>query len=358
MSNIFPSTQEALEWIDQYASIKFAYGNEHAIEVCPECDADKYKLYVNLKKEKFHCFHCGWGSGASFFALLAGLSGMSEQEVSSELLCEDSPFHIDNLADYVALKLGRAQDARQTDRNTKIVCDEIPFPAKALSTSAKSREVIKYLVGRGVTLAHVNEYLINWSARIPYVNKKGHTKYIDGPFVMFPVVALDKVVAWQGRRINEGLNKYMSRGPIKKHLWPVMPKFFKLLRKTETLVIVEGVFDAIGAHECGYAALCTFGKSLSNDQLILIKRLAPKNIVIAWDKDAAKEVERAMPSLKSVTDSVRVVDHDLSKKVDFGDALASASAREYMRGLVDSAVSTYSSSYFGSYIRGILEANS
>ncbi len=61
----------------------------------------------------------------------------------------------------------------------------------------------------------------------------------------------------------------------------------QLARKKEEIVIAEGNFDVISAHQAGLATtVATCGTSLTDDHLRIIKRIT-KNVILAFDNDQA-----------------------------------------------------------------------
>lgn len=152
--------------------------------------------------------------------------------------------------------------------------------------------------------------------------------------VMIPVVMNGTTVGWQSRLIYDpdtltdaqcgliGLpwddEKRKYHKPPKYFTMPGMDKRFILwnfdqARKSEVVVVTEGVFDAVRVGPCGVA---TFGKSVSDQQVALLQQYW-KAVVVLLDPDAAKEADRLV---RRFGPTVRVVPVTLKGYKDAGEA--------------------------------------
>jgi DNA primase len=126
--------------------------------------------------------------------------------------------------------------------------------------------------------------------------------------VMFPICDLrKKVIAFGGRVLDDGMPKYLNS--------PDTPLFNKgrslyLLERareaagktTDTLVIVEGYFDAIALHQAGITnVVATLGTALTPDHIRTIRRFVTK-LVLLFDPDPAG-VRAALRTLDLFVDS-------------------------------------------------------
>ena len=110
--------------------------------------------------------------------------------------------------------------------------------------------------------------------------------------LMFPILDLRKrVVAFGGRILGEGTPKYLNS--------PETPLFKKgqtlfamdAAREAagvhQTLIIVEGYFDAVALHQAGIRHVAaTLGTALTSDHITVIRRFA-SNVVLLFDPDQA-----------------------------------------------------------------------
>ncbi len=126
-----------------------------------------------------------------------------------------------------------------------------------------------------------------------------------------------RVVGFGGRALSdEQQPKYLNtpQSPLfdKSHLLYGIDRATDPIRKQQEVVIVEGYVDALTAHQFGYRnVVATMGTALTEQQVGLVKRLAPR-IVLALDADAAGQLAmlRAVDTLRNAVgdDAEYVVD--------------------------------------------------
>lgn len=73
----------------------------------------------------------------------------------------------------------------------------------------------------------------------------------------------------------------------------------------DEIVLTEGATDTIAAWEAGYEAMAVYGSRLSAAQELLLRRYAPKKLLLAFDQDAAGQrashaVQLAFPEVEVV----------------------------------------------------------
>lgn len=73
----------------------------------------------------------------------------------------------------------------------------------------------------------------------------------------------------------------------------------------DEIVLVEGATDAIAAWEAGYEAMAIYGSRLSAAQQALLRRYAPKRLLLAFDQDEAGQ--RAVHAVQLAFPEVEVV---------------------------------------------------
>lgn len=144
----------------------------------------------------------------------------------------------------------------------------------------------KYICGRGYSINDTLKIAALYDLRCA----------IRGPFayrVIVPVYMENGLANWTGRAIGDATIRYrtlttdpekaekagmpVASHAIDKTLW----NYAELLQEGgDTLVVLEGPFDAIRidyyGYEFGLRATCLFGKNLSQDQIILLETLSGK----------------------------------------------------------------------------------
>ncbi|MDD5066922.1 MAG: DNA primase, partial [bacterium] len=112
--------------------------------------------------------------------------------------------------------------------------------------------------------------------------------------LMFPIInAMNNIIGFGGRLMNEteGLAKYMNTPETE-----VYSKRFNLyginvthnhIREKRQAIVVEGYFDAIALYQEGIRnVVALLGTSLTNEQILLLKRYADE-VVLLFDSDKA-----------------------------------------------------------------------
>ena len=330
------------DWISEYADTKDNGIGEVQVHTCPECLNDKYKLYVNTYINRWICYVCDYGRGQSDpTKLMAALSGRSLTSIRSELLELVPPAPAGDITDDLLQAFSGTQKQDVFDAPT-IQLPGSPFEGKSLT----ERPVLQYAYNRGLTPSDVQTLGLRYVHKLPV--KKG-TKFIDGPFLVFPITIGGRPVCYQGRRMGDGVPKYVSGSDISNWLWPLDQTLFNVY-KSKQLMLVEGVFDALGLIKMGHPAVCTFGKSLSDSQLDLLTELKPAELVFAWDLDAKQEVLRSVDRAAHKFTKTSVVSFDgyggQSQKVDPGDALVDPMVAQWIQGRLAAAVDVRSQDFF------------
>jgi hypothetical protein len=348
MSSIY----EALELLDlegwletnNTSSIKKAGGDERRIEVCPKCLDNRHKLYVNVQKKTWICFNCDWGRGkTSIIDFLASVSNKLKSEIYSELLKTVIPSDTTSLVTKLEDIFNETPNCNFNIPEPK----EIELPGTNNWNSLTTHPVLNYAYSRGLTPEMVSYLQLRYSDKLP--TSKGYE--VTGPWLLFPVFFGKKAVAWQGRRVGSNKDpKYFGNANIKEWLWPLSDLFFQFY-KNKTVILTEGVFDALGFLSVGIPALCTFGKSLSSMQLQLLQELHPSEVAFAWDLDAYKSTLNIVDKVSHIFSKISVITFDevnnkSSSKVDAGDALVNVDVADYIKNAFSQRIDTKSSKFF------------
>lgn len=139
--------------------------------------------------------------------------------------------------------------------------------------------------------------------------------------VMFPILDVNgRVIGFGGRVLGEGEPKYLNSPETRifeksRNLYGM--NLAKISRKNY-LLICEGYMDVIALHSAGFQnAVAALGTAFTLQHAMLIKRYVSE-VVLTFDSDGAgqKAAMRAIPILKSVGISIRVLDMQPYKDPD------------------------------------------
>jgi len=347
--------EEALEnldletWLSEYVDLKTGGGSERRIGTCPECFADDYKLYVNVETRFWICYKCDWGRGKyDAVELMAAVSGRTPTDIRIEL----ASMVVITPAGDLTTKLNDIFDlVGSADASFAIQeAPEVVVPGAANFNGLSMQPVYNYAIGRGLTPQQIQYLGLQPAFKVPTKPDPvtGTMREVKGPWLVFPVRIAGKPVAWQGRKLKkEDKLKYLSSEGIHDWLWPLDDTFFKVWRPGMPVVIVEGVFDALGLLRYGVPALCTFGKSISDKQVSLLHELFPDELILMWDADAKREIYRAADRLYTAFPKVSVVNtqHPTGKKIDAGDALKDPQVVPWLASTIQTRLNTRSQEF-------------
>lgn len=282
-----PDLEEAISLVNLEAflhehGMKFRVsGDEISLEICPRC-RKAWKLYINRRTKRFICF---------------------------SLLCNNSfqghfPLFVQQVenVDYSTAKKHIQQYAERRGwarRETSLV-DLIPLDQDvALPPNFRQlgdpgnpfeRPYWLYLRNRGVSDLLIREYHMGYTRLGPYAGR-----------VFIPVLFQGRLANWIARDITGKLVPKIQTPPGN-HQGSVLFNYDRL-RYTTTLVLTEGVFDALRLPD---RCVATFGKRLTTEQRNILIRSNVKELIFAWDNDAWSAITKTAWEVRPFFDSVRI----------------------------------------------------
>ena len=229
-------------------------GTQRNYEHCPVCGSDGKKLYVDPMTGMWFCFAGQHHAGGE---VDVGLDDWSPGRDILDLMDPDT----DEL----------------TWQET-----ELP-PWESLTPIAR-----RYLSRRGLCKQEmVTQGLVEWTGQYR---------------VLFPYFKGGELIFWTSRRYSKAVGegpKYLSQPGIK----PLYEPITKPPVSPGTLVLVEGVLDALAVNRAGYKAVALGGKSLAAHNVENVLTLAENCGIIAvlLDGDALHAAMRLQDTLSSRT---------------------------------------------------------
>jgi len=220
------------------------------------------KLYLNANTERFMCFRCSAkGVGLKRLDIESGTPVYDREAIRGMA----STMHAEEklVSDYVAAPDGFQQDWR--------------IPTEGL-------RALRYLRERGVTLEQAEGWGLGYCT-------EGKLK----DFIILPVwhVSGDYMVYWVARSMT-GKSYINAQVPSNDILWNWVGQ--------EHIILVEGIFDGIGA---GRNAVAMLGKLLKKGQLAKLVMCPPKSVCVMVDRDARADAisiaSRLQPFVEHIT---------------------------------------------------------
>jgi DNA primase len=298
------------------------------VGLCPFHNEKTPSFTVNEEKGFFHCFGCGAHGDAIGFVMRA--EGASFPEA------------VERLAGEAGLPVPQPDpEARAKAERQSTLLGAMEAAAKFFEAELKGprgRAARDYFEGRALAEETIHRFRLGYAPDSRGSLKEALTKQgfpeallIEGgllikppaengaaggaPYdrfrgrVMFPITdRRGRVIAFGGRVMGEGEPKYLNS--------PETPLFHKgrvlfglaqaqeAIRQKNEVIVAEGYMDVIAMSQAGLVqAVAPLGTALTEEQILLLWRLAPEPILCfdgdsAGQRAAARAADRALPLLK------------------------------------------------------------
>lgn len=290
----------------------------------------------NLTVEKDHSYvvshiavsNCG--KGGDVFDFVMQTSNLSFAE-AAETLARRAGVQLERSPD-------EARKASERDRLYRALEAAAAFFREQLAHPGRGKPARDYLQRRGVDETTSDRfrlgYALNaWDELLRALGNNGYPPALlemgglvqprqsgDGHYdlfrhrLMFPIVDLqDRVVAFGGRALDTTEPKYLNSKEtsvfVKGRTLYALNWAREAIRRLDEIVVVEGNMDVLTAHQFGITnAVASLGTSLTADQVLVMKRLASRAVIV-YDADASGQaaMERAMTLFEEADLPVRVV---------------------------------------------------
>ena len=220
---------------------------ELVLRVCPYCNNTHWNFQVNIELCVYHCWVCGAKGGVKRLLYDASIEFDHDEVQPKALKKEVHP-------------------------------DVIELPMNRVLTSAMDRFAMaakQYLYTRGVT----DDTIAKWNFRICTGEDKEQQRYDYGGHVAVPLYGLHGLEYFIAARWRDG----------KGYRLPDVPKdrFVPMRRNSDTLVVVEGLFDATSVWQCtSYDVMMLMGKFVLKHQAETLVKVGYRKILICLDGDA------------------------------------------------------------------------
>ncbi len=293
-----------VEVISGYVALKKS--GQNFVGLCPFHGEKSPSFTVSSAKQLFHCFGCG--VGGNLFTFLMKTEGITFPEAVRALGKRIGLSPPDTMES--------SREAKQRDRLRTLLQLAAGRFHDQLLTHASAAKARAYLADRQMTEATIDTFglgyaLAAWDGLMTPLIRQGWTPqelcdaglivrrsegsgYYDRfrDRVIFPIRDLQgQVVGFGARVLDDGQPKYLNSPETalysKGRLLYGLDRARAAASRTGCLVVVEGYFDAIAAHQAGLThVVATLGTALTTAHIALLQRLAPK-VVLLFDPDPA-----------------------------------------------------------------------
>lgn len=298
---------------------------------CIFCGEEHQKLYVQSDDPfLWHCKHCDRsGNPISFVKELYGVNFLEAKDI-----LETYDFYVGN-TDKTKLKeaLGNEQqDMSESEmlfmllesseykdayikESKKMLPTELPDGFKYLKDNTNNPEsfpYFNYLIGRHISPQVAMYYSMGYVDDSTIKNPKTGREIPITKSLVFPTMDnAGNVIYWNTRSImKDPFIKAINAPQLDEQHYSKRDTIFNLnkARKTGTIIISEGVFNAISTGESGVA---TFGKQVTDAQVSLLGEVEKEHpgtkFIVFLDNDAKKQIIGLADRLRTFTDEVYIV---------------------------------------------------
>lgn len=244
---------------------------QYIIDVCPFCGKSKH-FYVNKRTQLWDCKKCG--ATGSIYKLLKHLDKTYLLGDKSVELTEQ-------------IKSIRQSLQEELDNEQKI--EELP--KRNMPPGFRICVANKYLTSRNITRKDCKRYNIGETTVV--------FKYRR--YILFPIYDNGEIRGFVGRYGDKVVprDKLRYNNSLDTDFASLLYGYDEIISgETETVIIVEGVFDKIAVDkklglwdDNSVKCVCTFGKKISNVQIQKLIAKNVTNIILSWDFDALKEIK-------------------------------------------------------------------
>ncbi len=280
--------------------------------LCPFHVEKTPSFTVSPEKQIFYCFGCH--TGGSVFSYIMQHDGLSFPEAVRAVA---GKYGIEVPDDHLSPE--QKKQLSEKEKLFRINQLAAQFFHASLIDSQVGQRALTYLVGRGMTRKIIDTHqlgyapgqwngllrfmeqkrvpvqlLVKTGLIIPRKDKSGHyDRFRDR--VMFPIYDLhEQIIGFGGRVMGDDIPKYLNSPETviynKSRSLYGIDKARQETRRSATVYLVEGYFDALALHLYGISnAVATLGTSLTGEHVQLLKGMVgPSGVaVLVYDSDQA-----------------------------------------------------------------------
>jgi len=298
--------------------------------LCPFHNEKTPSFYVNLEKGIYKCFGCG--EGGDVFTFVQKTKGVEFIDCVRHLAHK-----------YGVALVETEQDRKEYDKRSFILLlyqQASEYYSRLLKDAKEGAVAREYLTKRGIDQEIIERFKLGyapsaWDGLMNYLTeannaapatleeaglirrKADSNSYFDlfRHRLMIPICDdQGRVIAFGGRTLGDDQVKYINspETPIYtkgQHLFAFhLAK--EAIKKEDSVIVVEGYFDAIAAHQAGFAnTVATLGTALGQAQAkLLVRYTESKRVLLAFDADMAgvKAVDRGIETLNQIAEGIGI----------------------------------------------------
>lgn len=240
---------------------------------CPLCGKPKH-FYINKRTQVWDCKKCfAVGNIYKLLKLLGKLYLLGDKTV------ELTP------------QIKSIRESQDEEQNTDVLTTLQNLPVRKMPVGFKVCKNNAYLLSRGIGGDVCKRYGIGETNLVSKLKN----------YILIPIMDNGEVRGYLGRYGNKKVpeNKLRYNNSLGTDFASLLYGYDDIVKgETETVIIVEGVFDMISVSrklnldsEPDIKCVCTFGKKISDNQIKKLLEKEVANIILCYDYDALKEIK-------------------------------------------------------------------
>ncbi len=313
-----------VELVSQHVALKKA-GRQYK-GLCPFHQEKTPSFHVDPERGLWYCFGCSQGGDVFDFVMRTGNLSFPEA--------------LEHLAAQAGVRLERTPEEAQASGEREQVLRALDAAAafyREQLAGAEGEAARAYLRQRGVDARTARQFGLGYApqsrdALLRHLRGRGYPTEVleraglvaarpggEGYYdffrhrLVFPIQDLQgRTVAFGGRALDESIPKYLNtrESPVfnKGRTLYALNWAREAIRETGEVVLVEGYMDALTCHQFGIRnSVASLGTALTLDHVLLLKRFAPRAVVV-YDPDTAGRAasERGLQLFEEGEVAVRV----------------------------------------------------
>lgn len=278
--------------------------NERYRLCCPFCAHSDNKFYIDFSFNFFWCYHCRTKGSLQYFITA----------LHKEISVRDLEFAHTRVIDFKSL----------ADKKRADLPEGFKYISKDIKHDIFTMKYVQYFMSRGFDYEFMIKTRVGFSP-------------VMSSYLIFPVFnEIGEYVYWTSRYIGDGdfektMNPKYVEGTYTKN--DVLYNINRALH-SNTVYLVEGVFDCLSLHALKYNAVASLGKEPSDMQINMLVRMFD-NIIVCYDGKALSDTLDAAEKIYNAGKRAHICILPADEKDDPNDLYLNGSIQNYLKNTIE-----------------------
>ena len=266
-----------VDWIESHIDSKIKYtGDRKEIHICcPVCGETRFRLYINLESGALYCHNCQFKG--TIVNLVQTIEKIPYDQAQKEFQQIKRDIPIANKLSETLTQKFLIPEFKYDKRSISLPDEYQPLQD---SINLTAQRALKYLRFRSITDDQILKHQMGICSSGEYINR-----------VIIPIFLEEKLKFWVARAIDRSARLKEKSPATEEYQFSKSEVIFNLdgaIKKYHSIVISEGIFDALSWGDIGISLLGKVLYSAQLDLLLEYKNQITEGVYIALDADAFK----------------------------------------------------------------------